>query len=112
MEKEGQASEAEAVERVRQISNGDNAAAQRQAASPDETSRVDIAGKDRGDDVGNGSDAVRKEGLTWSPSAGANQADLEPGFAHIDGDIEGTGYNETKVDVITVPCPGADPVQT
>lgn len=38
--------------------------------------------------------------------------DPEPGFAHIDGDIGGSGYNETKVDVITVPCPGADPVET
>ncbi|KAK0617134.1 hypothetical protein B0T14DRAFT_524503 [Immersiella caudata] len=112
MEKEGQSSKAEAVERVRQISDGDNAATKWQAATSDKTSRVDMAAKERANDVENGTDAVKKEGLTWSPSAGANQADLEPGFAHIDGDIEGTGYNETKVDVITVPCPGADPVQT
>lgn len=38
--------------------------------------------------------------------------DPEPGFAHIDGEIGGAGYNETKVDVITVPCPGADPIKT
>lgn len=38
--------------------------------------------------------------------------DPEPGFAHIDGEIGGSGYNETTVDVITVPCPGADPVET
>ncbi|KAJ9151412.1 Protein SERAC1 [Pleurostoma richardsiae] len=38
--------------------------------------------------------------------------DPEPGFAHVDGEIDGTGYNETKVDIITVPCPGADPVET
>lgn len=38
--------------------------------------------------------------------------DPEPGFAHIDGEIRGSGYNETTVDVITVPCPGADPVET
>lgn len=38
--------------------------------------------------------------------------DPEPGFAHIDGDIGGSGYNETTVDIITVPCPGADPVET
>lgn len=38
--------------------------------------------------------------------------DPEPGFAHIDGDIGGSGYNETRVDIITVPCPGADPVET
>ena len=36
----------------------------------------------------------------------------EPGFAHIDGDIRGPGYNETLVDVITVPCPGASAVDT
>lgn len=38
--------------------------------------------------------------------------DPEPGFAHIDGEIGGSGYNETTVDIITVPCPGADPVET
>jgi hypothetical protein len=38
--------------------------------------------------------------------------DPEPGFAHIDGEIGGLGYNETKVDIVCVPCPGADPVET
>lgn len=38
--------------------------------------------------------------------------DPEPGFAHINGDIGGSGYNETRVDVIAIPCPGADPVET
>lgn len=38
--------------------------------------------------------------------------DPEPGFAHIDGEIGGSGYNETTVDVVTVACPGADPVET
>lgn len=38
--------------------------------------------------------------------------DPDPGFAHINGDIGGSGYNETRVDIITVPCPGADPVET
>ncbi|EAA30980.3 hypothetical protein GE21DRAFT_8738 [Neurospora crassa] len=37
-------------------------------------------------------------------------ADSEPGWAVIDGDIGGHGYNETKVDLIAVPCPGADPL--
>lgn len=36
----------------------------------------------------------------------------EPGFAHVDGDIGGSGYNETTVDVIAVPCIGASPVET
>lgn len=35
-----------------------------------------------------------------------------PGFAHIDGDVNGRGYNETLVDIVCVPCPGADPVET
>jgi hypothetical protein len=38
--------------------------------------------------------------------------DLGPGFANVDGDVGGSGHNETVVDVIAVPCPGADPVQT
>ncbi|CAJ2506537.1 Uu.00g006670.m01.CDS01 [Anthostomella pinea] len=38
--------------------------------------------------------------------------DPEPGFAHIDGDISGRGYNDTTVDVIAVPCIGASPVDT
>ncbi|KAI3335701.1 hypothetical protein F4824DRAFT_510599 [Ustulina deusta] len=36
----------------------------------------------------------------------------EPGFEHIDGDIEGCGYNETTVDIIAVPCIGASPIDT
>ncbi|TID07440.1 Protein SERAC1 [Colletotrichum higginsianum] len=35
-----------------------------------------------------------------------------PGFAHIYGDVDGLGYNETSVDIVCVPCPGADPVDT
>ncbi|ORY72099.1 uncharacterized protein BCR38DRAFT_480569 [Pseudomassariella vexata] len=38
--------------------------------------------------------------------------DPEPGFAHVDGDIGGSGLNETKVDIIAVPCIGAPPVET
>ncbi|KAL0934915.1 ankyrin repeat protein [Colletotrichum truncatum] len=41
--------------------------------------------------------------LPWDP---------RPGFAHIDGDVDGLGYNETSVDIVCVPCPGADPVET
>ncbi|KAH6658521.1 hypothetical protein BKA67DRAFT_513584 [Truncatella angustata] len=36
----------------------------------------------------------------------------EAGFAWIDGDVRGTGYNDTFVDIITVPCPGASAVET
>ncbi|TKW49079.1 hypothetical protein CTA1_2021 [Colletotrichum tanaceti] len=35
-----------------------------------------------------------------------------PGFADIDGEVDGLGYNETSVDIVCVPCPGADPVET
>lgn len=35
----------------------------------------------------------------------------EPGFAYVDGDVGGSGYNETNVDVVAVPCPGADPLR-
>ncbi|KAI1414456.1 hypothetical protein F5Y13DRAFT_16360 [Hypoxylon sp. FL1857] len=38
--------------------------------------------------------------------------DPEPGFVHVDGDIDGHGYNKTTVDVIAVPCVGASPVDT
>ncbi|KAI2465186.1 hypothetical protein F4781DRAFT_435628 [Annulohypoxylon bovei var. microspora] len=38
--------------------------------------------------------------------------DPEPGFAHVDGDINGHGYNKTTVDIIAVPCIGASPVDT
>ncbi|KAK4229468.1 hypothetical protein QBC38DRAFT_453291 [Podospora fimiseda] len=38
--------------------------------------------------------------------------ELGPGFADESGDVGGHGYNDTTVDIIAVPCPGADPVQT
>ncbi|KAK4198593.1 hypothetical protein QBC40DRAFT_90669 [Triangularia verruculosa] len=41
---------------------------------------------------------------------------LGPGFADYTGgsvgDVGGHGYDETEVDIIAVPCPGADPIQT
>ncbi|KAK1997119.1 hypothetical protein LX36DRAFT_578993 [Colletotrichum falcatum] len=47
------------------------------------------------------------------PSSPASHRDpLLPGFAHIDGDVNGRGYNETLADIVCVPCPGADPVET
>ncbi|KAK0742448.1 hypothetical protein B0T21DRAFT_283607 [Apiosordaria backusii] len=45
-----------------------------------------------------------------SPSPPA--VDLGPGFADFRGDVGGHGYDETEVDIIAVPCPGADPIQT
>lgn len=41
--------------------------------------------------------------LGWNP---------DPGFSHIDGDVNGIGYNETLVDMVCVTCPGADPLDT
>ncbi|KAK4100573.1 hypothetical protein N658DRAFT_99039 [Parathielavia hyrcaniae] len=35
-----------------------------------------------------------------------------PGFVHVNGDVGGPGHNETSIDVIAVPCPGADPLKT
>ncbi|KAK2008900.1 hypothetical protein LZ32DRAFT_565819 [Colletotrichum eremochloae] len=46
------------------------------------------------------------------PSSPTSHWNPLPGFAHIDGDINGPGYNETLVDIVCVPCPGADPVET
>lgn len=46
------------------------------------------------------------------PPTSPSHGDLRPGFAHIDGDVNGRGYNETLVDIVCVPCPGADPVET
>ncbi len=28
---------------------------------------------------------------------------------YTDGDVGGSGYNETRVDIVAVPCPGSDP---
>ncbi|PSR77954.1 hypothetical protein BD289DRAFT_377235 [Coniella lustricola] len=45
-------------------------------------------------------------------STSTSGRDAEAGFAQVDGEIRGSGYNETNVDIITVPCPGADPIET
>lgn len=45
------------------------------------------------------------------PSSYSHQ-DSEPGFAQVDGEIDGHGYNETTVDIVAVPCIGASPVDT
>lgn len=66
-------------------------------------------------------DAVRGEkdshalahGSLGPETAAASFADHSgPGFVNVDGDVGGPGHNETVVDVIAVPCPGADPIQT
>ncbi|KAL7625819.1 hypothetical protein AAE478_005042 [Parahypoxylon ruwenzoriense] len=59
-----------------------------------------------GSDYGDGLDnekSIRSSYSHWEP---------EPGFAQIDGDIDGHGYNKTTVDIIAVPCIGASPIDT
>lgn len=78
----------------------------------DQPTRIEWAAK--GSDSGTGpvSLDLKRVGTRDSMSGSLLQIDPEPGFAHIDGDIGGTGYNDTKVDVVAVTCPGADPVHT
>ncbi|ROW01877.1 hypothetical protein VMCG_05611 [Cytospora schulzeri] len=47
-----------------------------------------------------------------SPSEHAGAQVSLPGFASQDGEINGKSYNETDVDVVLVPCPGAHPHET
>ena len=72
-----------------------------------QTAKVDMA--EGGPPSGKGRPVTTQKSFA---SSSITQPDTGPGFAHIDGDIGGAGYNDTEVDVITVPCPGADPVQT
>ncbi len=68
------------------------------------------------------SDALRGEkdvhdpdlgGLGQEPVATVPSVDHSgPGFVDVDGDVGGSGHNETVVDIIAVPCPGADPIRT
>jgi hypothetical protein len=53
---------------------------------------------------------IHAQGQLGHESAPA--ADSGPGFVDVDGDVGGPGHNETEVDIIAVPCPGADPVHT
>ncbi len=50
--------------------------------------------------------------LAPQPTTLSLPVDFGPGFAEVNGDVGGTGHNETSVDIIAVPCPGADPIQT
>ncbi|KAK8041018.1 hypothetical protein PG994_014025 [Apiospora phragmitis] len=69
-----------------------------------------------------GSETARDDGVAtfdateapWEASIRSSLShwDPEPGFAHVDGEIGGSGYNETKTDIIAIPCPGASPVET
>lgn len=53
-----------------------------------------------------------QESLSQDVAADSVTFDSGPGFVDVNGDVGGPGHNETEVDIVTVPCPGADPVQT
>jgi hypothetical protein len=59
---------------------------------------------------GDSSNDTRLSSLVSYDSRNASGPE-ESGFAYIDGEVGGSGYNETKVDLVTVPCPGADPLR-
>jgi hypothetical protein len=52
------------------------------------------------------------ESQSREPASASLTVDSGPGFVHVNGDVGGSGHNETLVDVIAVPCAGADPIQT
>lgn len=61
--------------------------------------------------------AEKQKGKAWEslggePAPDPLPADSGPGFVDVNGDVGGSGHNETVVDVIAVPCPGADPINT
>ncbi len=96
-------------------SRGDTAAPQAKdhPSGPGTTSEAEDAQFRRS---GTGKEAMLTElgrdSIHEAAPSSVTQADAEPGFVHIDGDIGGTGYNDTKADVVVVSCPGADPVRT
>lgn len=53
-----------------------------------------------------------RETVGHGPGAATAHSSLGPGFVDISGDVGGSGHNETSVDIIAVPCPGADAVNT
>ena len=103
-----------AVEAHPQVPSNGNGTAQNDPSpiAPDNISRVDISSKAPSSGLRVGSEESKRLLFDEPPRSSVNQADSGPGFAFIDGEVGGTGYNDTKVDVITVACPGADPVQT
>ncbi|XXH00848.1 hypothetical protein Hte_007199 [Hypoxylon texense] len=73
------------------------------------------------EDIGNDRSAARSDMSDYENASDNNeklvltsssQWESEPGFAHVDGEIGGPGYNETTVDIVAVPCIGASPVDT
>ena len=64
------------------------------------------------DAVQGGQESQARGSLGDEPASVVLAVDSGPGFVDVNGDVGGPGHNETVVDVIAVPCPGADPVQT
>jgi hypothetical protein len=56
--------------------------------------------------------ALARDSLGGEPAPAPLPVDSGPGFVDVNGDVGGSGHNETVVDVIAVPCPGADPINT
>lgn len=54
----------------------------------------------------------RGRSISKGRSPSPPRINLGAGFAEYRGDVGGHGYDETEVDIIAVPCPGADPIQT
>lgn len=68
-------------------------------------------------DPGEGGQSKPAVAVTMAPQVQAKDFSqsppgVGPGFVDIDGEVGGSGHNETEVDIIAVGCPGADPVQT
>ncbi|SPN98959.1 uncharacterized protein DNG_01998 [Cephalotrichum gorgonifer] len=51
-------------------------------------------------------------GSSTSSQGKSTQGEPKGSFVKIDGSVGGSGYDETTVDVIAVPCPSADPLET
>lgn len=72
----------------------------------------DPPSQDQDDVVQGEKESYAQGSLGQEPATASVTDDLGPGFAQVDGDVGGSGHNETLVDIFAVPCPGADPVQT
>ncbi|KAL2162172.1 hypothetical protein VTH06DRAFT_7085 [Thermothelomyces fergusii] len=71
-----------------------------------------IRAKDFSAAVSDDNATIHSPGNQSVPANAAADDDAGPRFVVVDGDVGGPGPNETFVDVIAVPCPGADPIET
>lgn len=84
------------------------------SSAPDTNNRTSEHGatSDHGASHSDGSECGDDPDIKRSIDSSYSHWNPEPGFAHIDGDIDGHGYNQTTVDIIAIPCVGASPVDT